>query len=213
MRYIERNNNIEKEYEVTQRIIMELDSDCYKVIRKKGTIPAFSKEDAMHKLKYMTNSAGIYVNGNISIIEERKGRDWFFESQYFYDYKCTHNDSIGLAKILKAILDSDSKKGKQDCKEIHQLIEYGKSPELIPYDVRLKLLEQKIEKEGNGSNNAKLISELRKLKNEMELNYDYDFTVLNDFYNQVKNCFYFTWISQKVYFNQDNEQKKVFKLK
>ena len=203
MKYIEKNENVTREYEVfindeeLLKIVNELNEKCCRALKVSTNITAYNEEEAFEKINKIKKSEVSSITKselqeyNKSSVKTKKPI-YLFECEYF------RKQNTYLAYLLTTALRSYRSAvgaSKDSDNTIGLLIDYANSDELKPYELRMA--ENGITKE---------------LFDEYENNKDFDFALLNELYEKAKECFKLVLVSEKINYENMDEKQRVYKL-
>jgi hypothetical protein len=193
MRYIEKNDNVTREYEVLidenklVEVIKKLNEKCSRSVMRIMNVTSTTREKAIEKIN-ANNKDGI------SVIREVREADDTLSGQRMFECEICFVQNPYLAYLLNACL--ASYRSNADLSFIiNQLIEYENNDELKPYSVRLA-------EKGGMVNNQELYY-------EYENNQDFDFELLRNLYQEAKDCFKLAMISETKYYEPEDNCKKL----
>ena len=201
MKYIEENENITREYEVTiddaelEKIIKELNEKCCRAVKKTVRVTSGSKEEAIKKIN-SSNNHGISVVREIELTDDFKYLKSFSKPQYIYECEFYFNQISYLEYLLSVLLSSYRSKSNyvaNNNRAIKLLIDYENNEELKTYEERMA--EHGITPE---------------LFSEYENNKDFDFELLKNLYQRAKECVRLVLLSEVIHYSEESE--KVYKL-
>jgi len=202
MRYIEKENNVTKEYEVIiddvelEKIIKELNARCCRIVKANTNVMSTSKEMAIDKISFNGNRE-VNIVKEIELADSQNHLNEFAKPQFIYECEYFYKQVTYLEYLLSIILRSYRSKNNANNSEnaIKLLLNYENNDELIPYIERMAR---------DGIKEDLLL--------EYENNKDYDFELLNKLYQRAKDCFKLILISETIHYDNNENNSKVYKL-
>ena len=203
MKYIEKNDNVIREYEVViddeklSSIVEELSQKCCRASKVSANVTAYDENEAIDKLNKISKSEINFIKKS-ELESYGKSSQNGGKQQYLYECQFFYKQNPYLYYILTCALKSyRSTVGSNSDSDntINMIIDYADSDELKPYEVRMA--EEGITKE---------------LFDEYENNKDFDFALLNELYQKAKECFKLILISEKINYENIDEKQRVYKL-
>ena len=208
MQYIEKNDNIERVYNVffNEEELSRILDEIVKNVNY--------EEEGTFTLSY--NACVDYSNNHILSGEDLPNKMPRFKNIKRI-YRCTsntihsyHNDSVAcegtqvfvpyLAYIIKGILRKET-----NCME--SFINYKNSEEIVPLDDKIKILNDKINSMNNEYTDMKisLLKDLRRLLDNKKNNKYFDTELLNKYYNEASGYIELELVSEKVIIKERNK--------
>ena len=190
MRYIEKNENVTREYEVIinveklNEIVNELNEKCSHVIKKTAKITSGSQEEALNKISsYCKKAINI-----LSVLDANALSDdysflrKFSKPQYVFEYEFDYTQTPYLSYLLTLLI-NNYRMDIDFTEYLKQLVDYENGAELNAY-------KEKMAEEG--------ITE--KLYSEYELLYG--------LYQAAKDCFRIRLLSETITYDEDKALEK-----
>ncbi len=204
MKYYEQNGNTTCTYEITidetklKELIVLLDRDCYVKRVSMRTLLAYTKDDAIKKIKKVTNHAGVIENIDFDGIYLTENPGWYHGREYDANYEAVYKDSVDLVRWINIILenkDSEEKFYIDYCLECFENIKnYENSIDFVTFEARAFAAENRLNAALLTPNKANqnllaLIKTYSKACIEAKLNKNYNYKRLKELYLNVLDCF------------------------
>ena len=208
MEYTEKNDKVERVYEVTMdvdrlyELMTYLDRDCY--VRRFGerVMEAPSEKEAIEKIEKLTNLGGLQVNEIYTLFPSRRDG-----SIVFVPYEAVYRDSVELVDYIKSFLRC-YENNYDDCNyAMKSLIKYTESIDFYPFEKRVELAANKMQIDLGYIRNY-MFSQA-----EAVLNKEYDFERLKELYQEVLKCFKLTLVEETRYYKSSKSCDLIMKLK
>lgn len=200
MRYIEKEDNITREYDVKindvelEKIVDELNEKCCRALKKTVNVTGYNKKEAREKI------ASINKDGINIVSRKEVSEDLANQTKCPYVYECEYfcKQPSYLAYLLNIILKNYRTNRNYiltDDKAMNLLIDYINNDELKPYTERMA--EEGITED---------------LYFEFEYNKDFDFELLYDLYKKALECFSLVLVSETTRYNPYDKNAKTYKI-
>lgn len=203
MKYIEKNENVTREYEVVindkelLEIVNELNAKCSRSLKVSTNVTAYDENEALEKInKIRKNEINSITKSELP--EYNKGSLNTNKPLYLFECEYFRKQNPYLAYLLTTALTSYRSivgANVNSNNTIGMLVDYADSDELKPYEVRMA--RDGITKE---------------LYDEYENNKDFDFALLNELYEKAKKCFKLVLLSETISYDNVDEKQRVYKL-
>ena len=197
MKYITKDENIVKEYELKfdeekiKQLMALIDRNCYVLKHNRKIVFAKSIDEAIELIKNQTNFAGEKVNLDFGIISTKDSQEDGL-SEVLYD--AIYKDSVNLIHMLKYVIenkDSDNPFIINLCKSyLDDIYNYEDNIDLKPFNKRLDDACAKISAAVKDDNKGLVfaVDEYGKAVETIALNHDYNFDLLYYYYREILKC-------------------------
>lgn len=204
MKYFEQNGNNTCTYEITidetrlKELMVLLDRDCYVERVGMRMLEAYTKDDAIDKIKKVTNHAGVIENIDFDGIHLTENQGWYHGQPYDVNYEAVYKDSVDLVKCINFILENKDSKDQFEidyCMKCFENIKnYKNSIDFVPFEGRVQVAENRLNEALLTPNKAnqnllELVKTYGEACVEAKLNTNYNYQRLAELYLNVLECF------------------------
>lgn len=215
MKYLEQNDNCTRTYEITvdeerlRELVILLDRDCS--LKRVGMrmLSAYTRKDAIDKIKKVTNHAGVLENLDFGNINLTKNHGWYPGQEYDANYEAVYNDSVNLVYWIESLLeykDINDEFFENLCIECYKdIINYKNSIDFVPFEERVKIAENRLNEALISQSSENLLELTKAYANaciEAKLNKNYNYQRLAEIYIDVLSCFKLVLIEEVKRFNK-----------
>ena len=191
---------IEIDEERLKEVLAALDKECSVIKCGRRETEAFERSDAEKKISTMTNHAEEKQNLDYELKTVVEGQYWYhgLPKDAIYDavYKCSPS-IIHDIDVLLEYKDKDEEFAKEI---LQRIFNYSYSEDFIPFEKRVEIADEKINKALN-NNNEGLLNAIREYQAAiimLKFNPNYDFNRLAELYKEVLNCFNKTLVEETI---------------